>query len=188
MRAHAVPVLAVIVATGLTLAGCGRGSPSPGGPATGAGTSNSSSAVAYSDCMRSHGVTQFPDPRSDGQIPKVAPQQLGVSSTQLQSAQQACQRLLPVTGSAFDQEAQQCYVAGDCPPAIVQVVLTQLRIFARCMRTHGVPNFPDPIADSQGRATFDVSPLGIPRHSTLIDAEVHVCAQTMHPIVPWGEQ
>jgi hypothetical protein len=51
--------------------------------------------LAYSRCMRSHGVPNFPDPDSSRQIPKESVQQLKVSDSRLESAQEACLRLWP---------------------------------------------------------------------------------------------
>jgi len=48
----------------------------------------------------------------------------------------------------------------DCPPALVQHMLTADRKLARCMRSHGVPNFPDPTTDSNG-PVFDITNAGI---------------------------
>jgi hypothetical protein len=79
--------------------------------------------------MRSHGVPNFPDPRSGGGVPKADAQQLRVSSSQLQTAQQACQDLLP-----------NVLPNGTPEPAQVRQALR----FSRCMRTHGYPTFPDP--------------------------------------------
>jgi hypothetical protein len=76
---------AVVIATaalGLLAAAC-SGSPSSagsGGSTAAGGSAGSPSAVAYSACMRSHGVPNFPDPSSSGQVPKPDPLQLGVST------------------------------------------------------------------------------------------------------------
>jgi hypothetical protein len=95
--------------------------------------------------MRSHGVPNYPDPDSNGQLPKTSAQQLGVSSSLYQAAQRACQSLLPNTVSmSFEQQFQQCVASGDCPQALVQQAMTLMRNFAQCMRSHGVPNWPDP--------------------------------------------
>jgi hypothetical protein len=45
----------------------------------------------------------------------------------------------------------------DCPHALVRQVLNQERSFARCMRSRGVPNWPEPTIDSRGRPVFAVS-------------------------------
>jgi hypothetical protein len=108
--------------------------------------------------MRSHGVPNFPDPDSSGQLPKGDAQRFGVSSSQLQAARQACLHLLPGGGEAIDADSiQRCMMASDCPPGLVQQVLNEERSFAQCMRSHGVPNWPDPEIDSQGRPVFAVS-------------------------------
>jgi hypothetical protein len=108
--------------------------------------------------MRSHGVPNYPDPDSSGQLPKPDAHHLGVSSTQLDATQQACQHLLPNTGRAINAgSVQQCMMAEDCPQALVQHALTEERSFAQCMRSHGVPNWPDPVTDSHGRPVFAIS-------------------------------
>jgi len=84
--------------------------------------------------MRSHGVSKLPDPDSSGAIPKESLQQLGVSSTVFQAAQNACQHLLP-NGSESSQ-------------AWDQQTMSALWRFARCVRSHGVSNWPDPLAES----------------------------------------
>ena len=150
---------AAIIATvslALLTAAC-SGSP----PATGSSSSSSGSAnsklVAYSQCMRSHGLPTFPDP-AGGVPPKVTAQGLGVSSAQLQAAQGACQHLLPATGGSLTASSlRQCYLAGVCPQALVQQAMTAGREFAQCMRSHGAPDWPDPTIDSQGRPLFNIN-------------------------------
>ena len=41
---------------------------------------------------------------------------------------------------------------------MVQQVMTQLRRFAGCMRSGGVPNWPDPTVDPQGRPAVVIRP------------------------------
>jgi hypothetical protein len=115
--------------------------------------------------VRSHGVPNFPDPGSGGTLPKTDPQRLGVSDSQLQAAQRACRHLLPNADSSQQQD-QQCFLAGNCSQALVQQVLTAQRKFARCMRSHGVPNWPDPTLDSEGRPGFNLVPVGITHSQT----------------------
>ncbi len=131
----------------LCVAACG--SPSQGGVAqlgatttTVAGASPSSSsgpeqlhqALAYAVCMRRHGLSKYPDPNSEGELPKVGPQQLGVSDSQFQTIQKSCVRLLP--------KSSQSSKAWD------QMLMHSLFQFARCVRAHGVPSWPDPLAES----------------------------------------
>ena len=132
----AVAIVATAVLA-LLAAACSGSPSSPGGSPNAGGPANSPSAVGYSHCIRSHGVPNFPDPDSSGVLPKVSAQELGVSTSQLQAGQRACQRLLPGTGESLQQQAQQCVLAGDCPRAVVQQMLTSGRRFAVCMRRHG---------------------------------------------------
>jgi hypothetical protein len=176
----------VSLAAGLALlaAACSAGGPASTGSAStgsagiGATSSGSSSSqlVGYAQCLRSHGVPNFPDPTSAG-LPKVSAQELKVSSSQLQAAQGACQHLLPAAGT-FQQQAQQCLMAGDCPPALVQQMLTAGRKFAQCMRSHGVPNWPDPSIGPGGRPAFNLVTVGITHsqtHSAPISATIGEC-------------
>jgi hypothetical protein len=152
---------ALLVALALLAAACGV-SVSPGA-ADGSSPSNSASAgaVAYSACIRSHGVPNYPDPSSNGQLPKGTAQSFGVSSSQYQAAESACHQLLPNSNTNFDASLTQCLENSDCPQAVVQQALTEGRKFAQCMRAHEVPNWPDPTVDSSGRPAFQVTAAGI---------------------------
>jgi len=101
-------------------------SSSPSGGSS-SSASTSEQALAYTSCMRSHGVPAFPEPSSGGEIPKVSLQQLGVSNSQLQAAQPACKSLWPTVSGTQQQQ-----------------VSAQALRFSRCMRNHGITNFPDP--------------------------------------------
>jgi hypothetical protein len=74
--------------------------------------------------MRSHGVPNFPNPNSSGYFPKARVFRIAARNPHYQAAQRACEHLLP-NGS------EQAATAGP-------------RAFARCMRAHGVPSFPNP--------------------------------------------
>jgi hypothetical protein len=141
--------IASIVVLVLLATGCG-GSSKAGGPGL------SQSAVGYSRCMRSDGVPNYPDPDSSGQIPKGDAGRFGVSTSAYKRAAAACQHLLPAGGS-FEQGALQCTLAADCPQAVAQQMTSAMRKFARCMRSQGVLNWPDPTLDSQGRPVFAIS-------------------------------
>jgi hypothetical protein len=175
--------VAIIAAAGLALlaTACG-GSPSStgSGGSSNAGGAANQREVAYSHCMRSHGVPNFPDPSGSGGVPKETAQQLGVSSSQLQAALNACQHLLPNTGNVDDN------------PAALHRWWTQMLHFARCMHSHGVPNWPDPSAYSQDpqRPTFNLHAAGIGFHlgaqpgnivnSPQIQAKVGQCESVVH--------
>jgi hypothetical protein len=165
-RAQAAGIITVMAAAVLAAAcsaspsstGSG-GSPNAGGPA------NSSVPVAYSRCIRSHGIPKFPDPNSSGQIPKEEILQLGVSTSVLQTAQRACQRLWPYQAPSQAQQRQQ---------------LTEDLKFARCMRSHGVPNLPDPTTGPDGPYfAISVSRDGFNPHSPQILAKAHECQHVL---------
>jgi hypothetical protein len=146
--------LAVLAGVALLVAGCGDSSSSPGVAHLSSSTSGESAAndagasspasgppsqqqmVAFAQCMRSHGVPEFPEPvegklliqRSDhnGHVTGINPQ-----AAQFQAAQKACAKLAPNGGK---------------PPSPAEQAKMQEKAlqFSQCMRTHGVPNFPDP--------------------------------------------
>ena len=163
------------------LAGCG-GTSSPGVAHTGSTASSAGraaapvsgpkSAVAYASCMRSHGVPGFPDPGSNGRFSLGA--SIDLSSPQFQAAQRACQSLLPTGGSSFATQA----ASGTISPE----KQAQLLRFARCMRAHGVPNFPDPT--SQGIA---LSPSVDPK-SPQFQAATQACRQLFPALGQGGTQ
>ena len=175
-RRPGLPLAAIVATAVLAMAACSGGSPS----SSAGGSTGSPSAVAYSACMRSHDVPNFPDPGSGGQIPKADPQQLGVSTSQLQTAEQACQHLIPAIGSTAEQQQEtQCSMADNCSQAVVQQWMSGLRTLAQCLRSHGEPNWPDPIITSlrghQAGPHFPYEQAGIDHHSQQVLAKVHVC-------------
>ena len=143
-RRRAGPVLAALALVALLIAACGSGSKGPSvarvGSSTPAASGSSSagtgrSAVAYARCMRSHGVPNFPDPDSQGRFN--AKPNLG--SPQMQAAQKACQGLLPRGGNQTTE-------GGNLTPQ----QQAQMLKYARCMRAHGITNFPDPTSKGLG--------------------------------------
>jgi hypothetical protein len=180
-RTAAAIIATAVLALLATACSSGNGSSAgSGGSPQAEGSSSSQSALAYSVCMRSHGVTNFPDPGSNGEIPKADAQQLGVSSSQLQAAQQACAHLIPATGETAEQQQEtQCAMAGDCSQAVVQHWMSGLRTLAGCLRTHGEPNWPDPIITSLAghppAPHFPYEQAGIDYHSSQVLAKVQEC-------------
>ena len=58
---------------------------------------------------------------------------------------------------------------------VVEQIRTDMTKFARCMRSHGAPNWPDPTVDDQGRGSFDTQATRIDTNSPQISAEIHDC-------------
>lgn len=114
-------------------AACSGGSPSsatsnPGNP--------NSAALAYARCMRSHGITDFPDPNAQGGFS--APNGMDVNSAQYAAANNACKSL---DGSAT-------------PPPYNPATVAALVKYADCMRAHGLSWFPDPNAQGHLDVSF----------------------------------
>jgi hypothetical protein len=124
-------------------------------------STNTQKAIAYSHCMRSHGVLTFPDPASNGAFPKVTAQQLGVSSTAFQAAQNHCRYLLPNGGSGPSQTQ-------------TQQILNGMLKFAQCMRSHGVSDWPDPVVDAGGNPEFYLGGK-VNQNSPQVKSKIHDC-------------
>lgn len=187
--ARTAAVLSVVGTLALTAAACSSGSPSSagaGGSPSATGPASSRSAVGYASCIRSHGIPNYPDPSSNGTLPKTSAQHLGVSSSQYQAARSACQHLLPTTEVLSASSLQQCYLADVCPQALVQHAMSAGRTFARCMRSHGAPNWPDPSIDSEGRPLFNIN---VPRPPPpQVSTAINECSRLQHAgsLLAWG--
>ncbi len=113
---------AVLAGCGLTLAACGSSNKPKG-------SGNDARFLAFSQCMRAHGLTNFPDPAAGGGIQLSAGSNLNPFSPSFKAAQAQCKHLLPGGGPPAGVSAQQ---------------REQLVQTAECMRAHGVSGFPDP--------------------------------------------
>lgn len=163
---------ALMAAAALTViaAGCG-GSPAASTGTTGAQTGRpGEAAYKFSACMRSHGLTRFPDPvvkTSAGHSAvgiKVTPGE--TSSPAFKSAQSACQHLLPHGGPSSESghggPSKQAFLA-----------------FAQCLRTHGFPRFPDP--DAQGQLTQQtINAAGVNIHAPGFFSAATGCTSVTH--------
>lgn len=119
-------VAAILLCVAAFAAACGG----PGGSAIpGYVNGSPSTALAFAQCMRAHGVPGFPDP-SNGQFNLAG---LNQNSPQFVHAAGICGSSGGNAGAS--QQAQH---------------LAQALRFARCMRANGVTGFPDPAADGNG--------------------------------------
>jgi hypothetical protein len=97
--------------------------------------------IPFADCMRANGVPNFPDPKSGGvQIQSsngnTVVDGTAVNGPAFQKAMQECQSKMP-RGRTLP--------AGSGPK--IQAAAVK---YAACMRSHGVPNFPDPQVSTSG--------------------------------------
>jgi hypothetical protein len=159
-----------IAALSLLVAACGSNSParasSSGGQPTQAQMQQD--AVNFSDCMRSHGVAAFPDP-SDPHAFKSAmsPDSAEARSPAFQSASAACAHLLPGGGPRSQSSA------------LSHAQIAAFLAFARCLRSHGFPSFPDPT--SSGQLTHQmVASAGINLHQPAVLQAGDACVGVTH--------
>jgi hypothetical protein len=166
-------VLAAAIAANaaLVLAGCGGSSTTTSTPTRGTGTVGSSvasqggysgaprppagmaaDAVKFARCIRSHGVSDFPDPPSSGQL-TIPPDDRNTPA--FESASKACQSLMPGGAGGAGQRTDMSRAQ-------------QLQL-AKCMRSHGVPNIPDP--DASGGIPL----AGINPNSPAVKAALQKC-------------
>jgi hypothetical protein len=127
-RLRAGALTAALAGIALLIAACG------GGPATLTASQKYQKDISYAQCMRSHGEPSWPDPNSQGSfVFGNASTPFDPSSPQYQSANKACQKLLPNGRMGFT-------------PAELQQAMSKALKFSACMRSHGIANFPDPVA------------------------------------------
>jgi hypothetical protein len=163
------------LAAGLAVfaAGCGSKGPSAttGQSAQNSANTDVTAAYAYARCMRSHGVSNFPDPKvhisgNEGSIGfAVNPSETG--SPHFETAQRACQRILPAPSNSRPEQ---------------QAHKQALLAFARCLRANGIHDFPDPDVQGQLRLPTVIA-AGVDIHSrTFLDA-AKACVGVTHGMI-----
>lgn len=123
--------------------------------------------------MRSHGVPNYPDPASNGAIPKETGQQLGVSLSELRAASSACQHLIP-PGESLSGQSNQTIPAQDQQDYLKA---------AACMRSHGFPDFPEPVFQN-GQVEFPMLSHDFDLNSPQFQAAFKICQKDIPPGLP----
>lgn len=125
-----------LVISALGVAACGSGTASP--PVAHAARSSATTISRTNalhlagQCIRQHGIPNFPDPTVasfDKRALRAAP------SSVANQALTACRTALAQAGISL---------GGPNPQVTTQQQIQKLLALARCIRSHGVPNFPDP--------------------------------------------
>ena len=134
--------LSLLAAT-IGLAACGSSDPSTSTAAGNPAAAKQASGVRFAQCIRAHGVPSFPDPGSNGQ-----------GGIQIQQSRRSGSGAstevngVAVNGPAFRNAMQACrgYLPNGGRPTAAETakLRSQALAMSRCMRSHGVPNFPDP--------------------------------------------
>ena len=175
--------LAVAAAIAMLATGCGVVHISLGGGSA----SSSASAPAYAQvlalaqCMRSHGVPSFPDPNASGGYSLTpngslegAGGSVDIDSSQAQAAYGDCRHVLPGAPSIsqleqMEQQEQQRQ----------EQALPMLLKYSQCMRSHGVPNFPD--FGSSGQSPAPGNSAAINPNSPQFQAALTACQHLLPP-------
>ena len=158
---------ALLAACALTVAACG-GDDEAGGATPAADREKARDAMlAYARCMREHGV-EMPDPSADGpQTFEVGPGS-GVSERKYREADKACRKHMedvkpPELSDEQRQEAREAALAN-----------------ARCMREHGIENFPDPTFGENGETRIQLDKgSGVDPHDPDFKAAIEACRKTL---------
>jgi len=158
---------AALTAVAVLAAGCGAGSHGPGSDAA-SGQTLSQQLDAYASCIRGHGVPDFSFSRQAG---APSPPPPGVDAMdfhgwiamadptpRFQAAQKTCRHLLPARMPPTTAELHQQFV--------------QALKAARCMRSHGYPDWPDPVANLPAAAA---APPGVDASSPRFQATAKAC-------------
>jgi hypothetical protein len=168
-RTAAVVLTVVVAGAALGVAGCGG--------SAGRRQAASDQLLARSECMRAHGIHSFPDPvKANGSegFPGTIRQPDGSMTIAgitfrgpaFEAAEQAC----PQGGSAGHGSALS---AGQKESFVAQ---------ARCIRTHGVPNFPDPVFGPRGwGVSVPLNAAQDPDSPAILKAE-NACAKVGTPL------
>ena len=130
-RRRSLAALAPIALVAL-ISACGSSAPGTGGSGGESTAANAQKAVKFAECMRSNGVSEFPDPGASGKLTidaVVNGSSLDQSAPAFKHAISACKHLEPAG-----------FMGGKRSPPQMQAALK----FAQCIREHGVSDFPDP--------------------------------------------
>jgi hypothetical protein len=136
LRNNGTTALAALAAA-TVIAACGSSSPSSSGSSGRSGSDTSQAqaqpeGLSFARCMRSHGVSSFPDPSANGGFNISAPG-INPSSPAFRNAETACASLRPVKQVQSQPPSAQAYA--------------RLLHWAKCMREHGMSGLPDPRPD-----------------------------------------
>ena len=138
-RLAAALIPAALALTALLATACSGSHPVRSGASPGSG--NVQQLDVFAACMRGHGVLNFYFTNSRPSNTSTALSVMGHYVTgvnpqtdQFVAAMKACKHLLP----------------GGGPPPITQKQIDSLVKFAACMRSHGYPDYPDPIVQNGG--------------------------------------
>jgi hypothetical protein len=168
-------ILAALAATGL-LAACGG---DPQKPSADRQAAARKAMLAYAACMRSHGVP-MKDPQFNAgggvNLSVGGPGSKHLSPQTARTAQRACAHFM-----------RQAEPRGGVSPAQQAEFRKAALANARCMRSHGVPDFPDPQFGANGEASIKITKgSGLDPSSPAFQRAQKACAKSMPKRVVGG--
>ena len=149
---RAAIILAMLAVT-FALAACGAS-----GPKVAADTN--ARALAFAQCMRADGITEFPDPAPGGQFTVAPGSGIDPISPQFQAAASKCRKRTGFGGRASSPRQNELF--------------EKLLRFSQCMRAHGISGFPDP-ERAPGGGIIRRPPQGISPDSPQFAAAKRAC-------------
>jgi hypothetical protein len=153
-----------LIALAALISGCGSSAAAGGGGASGSTSASAQQAVTFAQCMRNNGVGNFPDPNASGKltIDQVANgSSLNINAPAFKQALSACKGLEPAGFTGSTRSAQQ-QAAG-------------LK-FAQCIRSNGVPDFPDPLPNGPLVDTNRIPSANQPGGMSALRAAMQTCS------------
>jgi hypothetical protein len=168
-----LPALAALAAVALIGAGCGSGASSGADTASSAGASSGGSGaresetltaqekgVKFAECIRAHGVRDFPDPDPKGEFAYG----VSVSVEVWKRATSACRSLQPPGALSSKRSAKEQSAS--------------LR-FAQCVRENGVKDFPDPVNGEPLVNTYKIPSSNEPGGMDILNAAMQKCGSVL---------
>jgi hypothetical protein len=124
-------VLAGLAAAALLTTACSSPSSGSSGTASKAESASYRANIAFAQCMRTHGVPNFPDPQPGSNFAVTGAPAGAASKTPSGRAYLTCRHLLPNGSSSSNS-------------SVTTQELSEGVALAQCLRSHGEPAFPDP--------------------------------------------
>jgi hypothetical protein len=170
--------LAAAAAVAVLAAACGSSAPAPASAPTYA------QVLALAQCMRGHGLPDFPDPSAsgsyslqpDGSLEGAGGSSVDINSTQARAAYADCRRLLPGGPSVsqleqIEQQEQQEQAR----------MLPEVLKWEQCVRGHGVPDFSIPLGGQSTPAAGKGAGPGFNPGSPQFQAALRTCQHLLPP-------
>jgi len=167
-------VVVALLGTGVLATACGGASTTSRQSGAHAGSTGSleNSALAYVNCMRTHGEPNMPEPTFTGRhatIHVTSNSGVDPGSPQFTAATNACQHLAPHGGGPSSDQTITRAEQADYLKAVA------------CMRSHGFPGFPDPMFQNDN-VTFSAAGSGIDPNSSQYRSALTTCQK----LIPAG--